>query len=397
MVGESKDAGRALPLAGLTVLDFTRAVAGPYCTMLLGDMGARVIKVEEAGRGDETRAWGPPFAMDAQERPWSTYFVSMNRNKESVALDLKSDEGRAAAQALAGRAGVVMENFRPGVAARLGIGYEDLRASNEALVYCSVSGFGQTGPWRDRPGYDLVVQALSGFMHTSAAPGGDPVKASFPVADIVTGLFAAQAILAALYERERTGRGRRIEVSLLDCMLAAMAPQTAAFLMTGEEPPQAGTAQPNIVPYQAFRCRDGHIVAGAANQRQWERLCAALERPEWLRDARFATNPLRNQHRAELVGEIETVLSGCDCAGALDALARHGIPCAPVSTVSAILEELEEQGGRVATFGDAAFTATTMANPVRLSGSAFRYRRPPLLGEHTRSILDSLKDGSDGF
>ena len=397
MVGESKDAERALPLAGLTVLDFTRAVAGPYCTMLLGDMGARVIKVEEAGSGDETRAWGPPFAADSQGSPWSTYFVSMNRNKESVALDLKSDEGRSAARVLARRAGVVMENFRPGVAGRLGIGYEELRTDNEGLVYCSVSGFGQTGPWRDRPGYDLMVQAQPGFMHTSAAPGGDPVKASFPVADIVTGLFAAQAILAALYERERTGRGRRIDVSLLDCMLAAMAPQTAAWLMTGEEPPQAGTAQPNIVPYQAFRCRDGHIVAGAANQRQWERFCTALGRPEWLEDARFATNPQRNQHREALVNGIEAALSGRDCAGTLEVLTGHGIPCAPVSTVSAILDQLEEQGGRVATFGDAAFTATTMANPVRLSGSAFRYRRPPLLGEHTRVILDSLKDGSDGF
>jgi len=382
-----------MPLEGLIVLDFTRAVAGPFCTMLLGDLGARVIKVEETGRGDETRAWGPPFVEDSKGRQWSTYFVSMNRNKESIEIDLKSDEGRATAQGLARRADIVMENFRPGVAERLGIGYGELISINAGLVYCSVSGFGQNGPWRERPGYDLMIQAMSGFMHTSAAPGGDPVKAAFPVADIVTGLFAGQAILAALYERERTGKGRRIEVNLLQCMLAAMAPQTASYLMTGDEPRQVGTAQPNIVPYQAFRCADGFIAAGAANQRQWERFCRALEKSDWLDDARYATNPLRNENRTELVDAICAELSGRPCADVLAVLERHEIPCAPVSEVGEILDQLEEQGGRIATFGDAEFTATTMAHPARMAGVAARYRRPPLLGEHTRTILEFLKDG----
>jgi crotonobetainyl-CoA:carnitine CoA-transferase CaiB-like acyl-CoA transferase len=394
---ESEAMRQELPLAGVVVLDFTRAVAGPFCTMLMGDLGARVIKVEEVGHGDETRAWGPPFVEDSQGRGWSTYFVSMNRNKQSIALDLKSGEGLAAAGELARRADVIIENFRPGVAERLGIGYPSLSAGNPSLIYCSVSGFGQTGPWSTRPGYDLMVQAMSGFMHTSAPPSGVPVKAAFPVADILTGLFAEQAILAALYARERTGVGRRIEVSLLHSMLAAMAPQTAAYLMTSEEPPQVGHAQPNIVPYQAFRCADGYLVAGAPNERLWERFCRALERPEWLSDPRFASNPLRNQHRDELVREIESTLSSKRCADVLDVLMRHEIPCAPVSKVGETLTQLEEQGGCIATFGDHEFTATTMAHPARIEGAAIRYRRPPLVGEHTQVILDALKDDSDGL
>lgn len=394
---QSEATRQGLPLEGVVVLDFTRAVAGPFCTMLMGDLGARIIKVEEAGRSDETRAWGPPFVEDSQGRKWSTYFVSMNRNKQSIALDLKSAEGLAAACELARRADVVIENFRPTVADRLGIGYRELSASNTGLIYCSVSGFGQTGPWSARPGYDLMVQAMSGFMHTSAPPGGEPVKAAFPVADVLTGLFAEQAILAALYARERSGAGRRIEVNLLHGMLAAMAPQTAAFLMTGEEPPQVGHGQPNIVPYQAFRCADGFVVAGAPNERLWERFCRALEHPEWLADPRFASNPLRNEHRAALVSEIESAVSPQRCADVLAVLMQHEIPCAPVSRVGEILTELEEQGGFMASFGDHEFTATTMAHPARIEGAPIRYRRPPLSGEHTQVILDSLKDDSDGL
>lgn len=386
-----------LPLSGLVVLDFSRAVAGPYCTMLLGDLGARVIKVEETGRGDEVRGWGPPFVEDSKGRKWGTYFVSMNRNKESVELDLKSAEGRAAALALAREADIVVENFRPGVADRLGIDYNSLNVANAGMVYCSVSGFGQSGPWRERPGYDLLAQALSGLMHTSAEPGGAPVKTAFPVADILTGLFAEQAILAALYERERTGKGRFIEVNLLHSVLAGMAPQTAAYLMTGEEPPQAGTAQPNIVPYQMFHCSDGFIVLAAPNERLWERVCRALDKPEWLQDERFANNALRNVNRATLIAEMERVLAARACAEVLAALERYEVPCAPVSKVGAVLDQLEEHGGRITTFGDAEFTATTIAHPARIAGAALRYRRPPMLGEHTQIILDSLKDGSNGL
>jgi crotonobetainyl-CoA:carnitine CoA-transferase CaiB-like acyl-CoA transferase len=386
-----------MPLQGLVVLDFSRAVAGPYCTMMLGDLGARVIKVEETGKGDETRAWGPPFVEDSHGRQWSTYFVSVNRNKESVELDLKSEEGRSAAQALARQADVVVQNFRTGVAEKLGIGYPELSALNPSVVYCSISGFGPSGPWGSRPGYDLIAQAMSGFMHTSAQPGGDPVKSAFPVADILTALFAEQAILAALYERERTGRGRHVEANLLQSMLAAMVSQTGSYLMTGEEPPQTGTTQPNIVPYQAFRCSDGFVVVAAPNERLWQRVCAALEKPQWLEDPRFATNVERNQNRAALVAGMENVLAERSCANAVALFDAHGIPCAPVSKVGAILDQLDEQGGRITTYGDHEFTATTMTHPVRFAGAQVRYKRPPLLGEHTRVILDSLKDKENGL
>jgi crotonobetainyl-CoA:carnitine CoA-transferase CaiB-like acyl-CoA transferase len=238
---------------------------------------------------------------------------------------------------------------------------------------------------------------MSGFMHTSAPAGGDPVKSAFPVADILTALFAEQAILAALYERERTGKGRHVEANLLQSMLAAMVSQTGSYLMTGEEPPQTGTWQPNIVPYQAFRCSDGFVVLTAPNERLWQRVCEALEKPQWLQDPRFAGNAARNLNRPALIGEMEAVLAERTCADTLAALDRHGVPCAPVSKVGEILDQLDEQGGRVASFGDHEFTATTMAHPVRFGGMPFRYRRPPLLGEHTRVILDSLKDEADGF
>jgi crotonobetainyl-CoA:carnitine CoA-transferase CaiB-like acyl-CoA transferase len=365
--------------------------------MLLGDLGARVIKVEEAGRGDETRGWGPPFVEDSNGRRWSTYFVSMNRNKESIELDLKSEEGRTAARALARTADVVIQNFRAGVAERLGIGYMELSAENPGLVYCSISGFGSTGPWRDRPGYDLMAQAMSGIMYTSAEPGGDPVKCGFPVADVLTALSSEQAILAALYQRERTGRGRHIETNLLHSLLAAMGPQTAAYLMTGEEPPQAGCRQPNIAPYQTYRCADGFFALAAPNDRLWRCVCEALGKPHWLEDARYTTNALRNENRAALAAEMEAEFAGRGCADVLAALERHGVPSAPVSKVGEILDQLEEQGGRIATFGDHEFMATTMAHPARFAGLAARYRRPPMLGEHTRVILDSLKDGTDGL
>jgi crotonobetainyl-CoA:carnitine CoA-transferase CaiB-like acyl-CoA transferase len=378
-------AGKAA-LADVIVLDFTRAVSGPLCTMLLGDLGARVIKVEEPGTGDETRSWGPPFIERENGERWGTYFVSINRNKESIALDLKSAKGRDVARRLARRADVVVENFRPGVAERLGIGYEALRAVNPALIYCSISGFGQTGPWRERPGYDLMIQALSGLMHMSAEPGGRPVKSAFPVADVLTGLFAEQAILAALH----AGRGQRIEVSLLDSLLAAMAPLATAYLMTGEEPPQMGVAQANIVPYQVFRCADGYVAAGAPNDRLFERFARALGHPEWAADARFATNPERTRHRAELVGEVEAALAKLTVAGAVARFEAEGLPCAPVSRLSETLEHPAVAAG-VVDFG-----VRTMAHPARFSVSPVSYRHPPRLGEHTESILAWLEETSDG-
>jgi crotonobetainyl-CoA:carnitine CoA-transferase CaiB-like acyl-CoA transferase len=375
------------PLAGVLVADFTRAVTGPFCTMLLADLGARVVKIEEPGSGDETRKWGPPF-VDGE----STYFLGVNRGKESVALDLKQATGRSAARRLAARADVVVENFRPGVAARLGIGYDDVRAGNPRVVYASISGFGQDGPARDRPGYDLIVQALSGFMRVSSTPGGPPVKAGFPIADILAGLFAGQAILAALYDRERAGQGRYIEVSLLESMLASMTSVTGSYLVAGHETQGMGVAQANITPYQVFRCADADIVTGAPNERVWRRLAEALGHREWIADARYRDNAARNRHRSELVGEIEREMAKRPAAEWLAILERHEVPCAPVATVAQAFAhpQLAARGAIVEVQHSKLGPIRLPGCPMRFAGYQPSYRPPPLLGEHTEAVLAEL-------
>ncbi|HEU0123659.1 MAG TPA: CoA transferase [Bryobacteraceae bacterium] len=359
----------SLPLAGIVVLDLSRAVAGPLCTMLLGDLGARVLKIEEAA-GDEARSWGPPFAGAD-----STYFLGLNRNKESAVLDLKDPEDAAAARRMAARADMVVENFRPGVAARLGLGYEALREGHEGLIYGSVSGFGQEGEERDRPGYDLIVQAMSGVMHTSGA------KVSFPVADVLAALFLQQGLLAALRRRERTGEGAYVDVSLLDSMLAAMSPLTAAALMAGVDPPPAGAAHANIVPYQLFYCREGKVAVGVTNERIWRRFCSAVGRGDWLLDERFASNILRNANRAALLAELEPLLLTRTAMEWETVLRAAEVPCAAVRTVG---EALQLDAVRsVWTLDDG---LAVFGNPVRMSDWEAPRRAVPKRGEHTAAL-----------
>ena len=374
----------SLPLTGVTILDLTRAVAGPFCTMTLADLGARVIKIEEAASGDETRRWGPPFRGSE-----SAYFLSVNRNKESVALNLKEERDKSALLRLAKGADVAIENFRPGVADRLGAGYKDLSAANPGLIYVSISGFGQNGPLRDKPGYDLVAQAMSGLMRVSASPGGDPVKVAFPVADILTALFASQAILAALYQRERGGGGRYIELSLIESLLAAMCPITGSCLMTGREPAPMGTGQANIVPYQMFRCLDGYIVAGAPNERLWRRFAEALGRPDWCEQECYRTNEARMAHRSQLIAEIEGVLGTANASHWIESLERAEVPCGEVLNVSRILEhpQLAARGSIVEMHHPALGTLRNIGYPARFEGITQTYRAAPLLGEHTSDVL----------
>ncbi|MGH9662231.1 MAG: CaiB/BaiF CoA transferase family protein [Bryobacteraceae bacterium] len=376
-----------LPLEGILVLDFTRAVAGPFCTMTLGDLGARVIKVEEPDGGDETRRWGPPFVGGE-----SAYFLGINRNKESLALDLKSPEGLEAARMLARRADVVVENFRPGVMSRLGLGYAELAAENAGLVYASVSGFGQSGPDRLKPGYDLIMQAMSGLMVVSGWPG-QPAKAGFPVADILTSMFAGQAILAALFSRTRDGRGRYVEVALLEGMLAAMCSVAPSYLLAGVEPPPMGTGQANIVPYQLFDCADGQVMCGAPNDRIWERFCEALERPEWLADERYRGNRARVRHRAELVAAVEETMRARPVAQWLERLESHGVPCGPVLTIGQVLNhpQVVARGVVVETEHPELGRLRMVGSPMRFDGEPPRYSPPPRLGEHTQKIMDGLK------
>jgi len=347
----------SLPLAGIRVLDLTRAVAGPFCTMMLGDLGAEVTKVEEPDAGDETRQWGPPFHGDD-----STYWLGLNRNKTSVALDLKAD--RAAVLARIAASDVLVENFRPGVMDRLGFGYE--QRGQPALIYASVSGF---GPESTQPGYDLMVQALSGLMHTSALPGNTVGKTSFPVADVLASLFTSQAILAALFRRQRTGEGARIHVSLLDSLLAGMSPLTSAALLAGVDPAPAGLGLASIVPYQVFACADGQLAVGVPNERIWLRFCDMMEQPEWKAHPRFASNALRVRHRDELLPLLTPLFTARSRADWQQRFNTAGVPCGSVQTVAEALRQItpwELEDGMPA-----------MPNPMRISGCRMPHRRPP--------------------
>jgi crotonobetainyl-CoA:carnitine CoA-transferase CaiB-like acyl-CoA transferase len=362
----------------------TRAVAGPFCTMLLGDLGARVIKVEEPEAGDETRHWGK-----ASEGGESAYFLALNRNKESIALDLKEEQGLAVLHKLALEADVLVQNFRPGVVERLGIDYDALRANNRGLVYASISGFGLTGPYSERPGYDLIMQAMSGMMLAGSRPGEEPLRACFPVADILAGQFASQGILAALFERQKTGQGTHVEVSLLDSLLSAMSYLTSSCLLTGKDPEPLTSGHPSIVPYQVLRCRDAWIAIAVPNDRIWQRFCKALNKPEWAEDPRYSTNQSRIEHRASLLTEIEGVLCERSSSEWQAILEQHHIPSGPLLSVGEILQHPQVV---------ARDTVITVDHPklgrIRLVGSPMRfvdrttaYRPPPLLGEHTDAVL----------
>lgn len=365
------------PLDDLVILDLTRAVAGPFCTMNLGDLGARVIKIEEPGTGDETRNWGPPFVEGI-----STYFLGVNRNKRSVVADLKEDRGRQRVHRLARRADVVIENFRPGVADRLGVGYDDLARDNPQLIYLSISGFGSDGPDRERPGYDLIVQAMSGLMRVSAAPGEPPVKVGMPLADMFAGLYASQAILTALHRRSREGKGSRIEIALFECLLAAMAPVTSAYLNTGREPQPMGRSQSNICPYQIFECSDGYLAAGAPNERLWRRFAETLGHPEWIDDSDFCDNSTRVTNRHRLVPMVEAVMRERPVGHWLQCFERSGVPCGPVSSVGEALNspQLAVRGTIVELPHPVLGTMRTIANPIRFNDITLEYVAPPELG-----------------
>ncbi len=351
--------------------------------MMLADLGARVIKIEEEQAGDETRNWGPPF-LEGE----STYFLSMNRNKESVTANLKSEEGVRLVQSIAARADVAIENFRPGVAERLGIGYDRLAALNPRLVYASISGFGQTGPQREKAGYDLILQAMSGSMHLAGTRKQPAAKVAFPVADILAGLFASNAVLAALYARNKSGRGRFIEISLLEGMLCAMSNLATGALNTGLEPKRVGAAQPNIVPYQLFQCRDAPIVLGAPNERLWAKVCQALGHGEWLADPRFQGNAKRNAHRGELVDLMQAVLVQDNAAAWIEKLETNDVPCGPVSTLTQALAhpQVAARGAVVETEHAKLGKIRLVANPMRMNDFTPSYRAPGALGEDTERV-----------
>lgn len=382
-------ADSALPLAGVRVLDVCQVMAGPYCCMLLADMGADVIKVEPPGAGDQTRS-AMGFKMKGSD---SLGFLNMNRNKRSVALNLKSDAGREVFMALVREADILVENYRPGVMKRLGIDYEALREANPALVYASISGFGQTGPWAHRPGFDLMAQAMSGVMAMTGHGDGRPVKAGVPVADIGCALFAAYGILSAYIGAQRTGRGQAIDASLFDSALAFSIWDSAEYWGTGKPPEPLGTANRMSAPYQAVKARDAYFVMGATNQRLWTKLCGLLGREDLLADARFKTISDRLAHREVMIDELESAFSKQSAQHWIDALLEAGIPAGPILDYPAAyasdhgrhrqmkIEIDHPIEGKVPNIGFA----------VKMQGTPQQVRRhPPLLGEHTDEVLTQL-------
>ena len=373
------------PLSDITVLDFTRVLSGPYCTMLLADMGARVIKVEQPGRGDDTRAWGPPFVNGE-----SSYFLSINRNKESLTLDLKSPSARPIIDALLERTDVLVENFRPGTMERLGLSYDTLRETHPRLVYCSISGFGQTGPRSAEPGYDAVIQGEAGLMSITGAADGPPYRLGVAIADIVSGMFAAQGVAFALLARVRTGRGQRVDIGMLDATAALLTYQAGIYFATGSTPGRMGNRHPTIVPYETFEAADGDFVVAVGNDEQWRRFCRIVDADALAADDRFATNRARVINYAELRPLLAERLRRRSRNEWVEALKADGVPCGSVRAVSEVLEDQQLDARSMIETLDhvSAGAIRVLGVPIKLSETPGSVRSaPPALGQHTEQIL----------
>jgi len=381
-------------LDGIRVLDLTRALAGPYCTMFLGDLGAEVAKIEQPHVGDDTRGWGPPFVGKE-----SAYFLAINRNKKSITIDLKSDRGVELVRRLAERADVLVENFRPGTLERLGLGERELRPLNPRLIYASLSGFGADGPMKDWPGYDLVIQAWGGFMSITGLADGEPTKVGVAIIDIVAGLMMGKAIVAALFARERTGVGQKIDTSLLEAEVSCLIPYGSDYLASGKVPGRWGNSHPNIVPYQSFKTQDGYLVVGAASEGNWRRLCQAIAMAELADDPRFAKNAQRVEHRAELIRILTTVFLKRGTAAWIELLTGAGIPCAPVNTIDQVFSapQVLHREMLIEVEHPTAGSVRMAGLPVKFSGTPASVRlAPPLLGQHNQEVLRSWLQMKDG-
>jgi crotonobetainyl-CoA:carnitine CoA-transferase CaiB-like acyl-CoA transferase len=379
-----------LPLEGVKVLDLSRVLAGPYATMVLGDLGADVIKVEHPERGDDTRHWGPPFAGEGEVRE-SAYFLSVNRNKRSIGVDLKDHEGLERVKELAAGADVVIENWRRGALEKLGLGYEALREANPALIYCSITGFGP-GPDEERPGYDFLVQARGGVMGITGQPGGEPTKVGVAISDIVCGLFASNAILAALHRRSVTGEGAKIEIPLFESTLGWLANRGQEYLVSGEDKGLIGNAHPSIVPYQTFDASDKPLVVAVGNNTQFAGLCRVVGRPELAEDERFATNPDRVANREALIPELQEELRKRPADEWVEDIRAAGVPSGPVNTLADVFADDHVRGTGILQNVDhpSAGPLEMLASPILVDGERLPIRRPPpALGQHTEEAHDN--------
>ena len=372
------------PLEGIRVLDLTRVLAGPLGTMVLGDLGADVVKVERPGAGDDLRAWGPPFTPDGA----SAYFLAVNRNKRSIALDLKADAGQAVFRRLVRDADVVVENFRSGTLDGLGLGWDDLLAENPRLVLVSLTAYGSSGPYRDLPGYDIVVQAMGGLMSVTGEPDGRPMRVGVAIVDVLSGLYIAIAVLAALRERERTGAGQRVELSLLDVELASLVNVVHNQLIAGQAPRRLGNAHPSIVPYEVFASADGHLAIAVATEPQWAAFCAVLEHESLASDPRFRTNRDRVAHRDELMAILGGALAERPTGAWIEALRAADVPCGPVNTIQDVLDDPQvRDGGLIREIARPSGPVQVVGSPLRFASGPLPATPPPALGEHGDEVL----------
>ena len=371
-------------LSDVVVVDLSRVLAGPYCTMMLGDLGATVIKVEQPGRGDDTRQFGPPYIAGE-----SAYYLGLNRNKYSILLDFSTPEGKQRLLELIRTATVLVENFRPGTLQRQGLDYKTLKAINPGLIYCSISGYGQTGPYASRPGYDFVAQAESGVMAVTGEIDGDPQRVGSPVGDVSAGMFACTAILAALRVRDRTGQGQHIDIALIETTMSLLSNVASNYLISGEEAARFGNGHPNIVPYQAFHTRDGHVVVSCGNDRLYQSLCRLLGREDLASDPRFATNPQRVRNRNELVPVLQEAFLARTTDEWLPELRAVGIPCGPINSVSQIFNDphIQARGYVWECDHPKAGKIKLAGSPMHFSETPTRlYKAPPLLGEDDEKV-----------
>ena len=383
------------PLDGIRVLDLSRILAGPWASQMLADLGAEVFKIERPGSGDDTRGWGPPYMPDAAGEPTteSAYFHAANRGKRSVCIDMSRAEGQALIRDLACHCDVLIENFKAGGLKKYGLDYASLKPANPALVYCSITGFGQTGPYAERAGYDFMIQAMGGMMSVTGETEGQPMKIGVALADVLTGLYAANAIQAALIHQRATGAGQYIDMALLDVQVATLANQAMNYLASGTNPVRMGNAHPNIVPYQAFQTSDGYIILAVGNDAQFARFCELAGRPELSADERFEKNSSRVKHRAELIPQVVEIMSGKSSADWLEALNSRGIPCGPINNIEQVFDDpqVKFRGLRLGLEHPLAGKVASVANPIRLSLTPIEYRQaPPLLGQHTDEVLNKL-------
>ena len=387
------------PLSHIRVLDLSRIMAGPWAGQILADLGADVVKVERPGAGDDTRGWGPPFLKDKAGRDTrdAGYFLAVNRGKRSIAVDLADAEGQRIVRALAARADIVLENFKTGALGKYGLGYAELSALNPALIYCSITGFGQSGPRRDQAAYDFMIQGMSGLMSVTGEadgkPGGGPQKVGVPIVDIMTGMYAAIAVLAALARRQESGQGEHIDIGMLDVGVSFLANQAMNYLISGLAPRRAGNAHPNIQPQDVFATRDGFLVLAVGNDDQFARFCEVLERPDLAEDERFKANAGRVRNNAILMPLIAEILATRDRDHWVRACERVGVPCGPINTIPEVFadEQIKHRGMLIDIAHAVAGAVPQVASPMRFKNAPLAHERPPpLLGEHTKEILREL-------